>query len=298
MDLSLVPVAAAVCVAAALSLLVWALAPSDSTRSRTLRTLNRGFADGATAADPDGRNRGPLARTGRLLTPGGLFNVLDRWHARAGRPASWPLDRVLAVKVVLLGLGLAVSLLVATSGSWTPRTVLAVVLTPPFLWFLPDLLLLNVGIKRRQQITEALPDTLDQLSIAVEAGLGFEGALNHVARNTSGPLAEEIIRTLQDMRVGVPRREAYLDLGHRTDVPDLKRFVRAIIQAEQRGVSVARVLNVQASEMRLKRSQRAEETAMKIPVKVIFPLMFCILPALLVVIAGPAVLSIMDAFSD
>lgn len=128
--------------------------------------------------------------------------------------------------------------------------------------------------------------------------MGFEGALNHVARNTSGPLAEEIIRTLQDMRVGVPRREAYLDLGHRTDVPDLRRFVRAIIQAEQRGVSVARVLNVQASEMRLKRSQRAEETAMKIPVKVIFPLMFCILPALLVVIAGPAVLSIMDAFSD
>lgn len=298
MSLSLVAVAAAVCVAGAMSLLVWALIPEDSTRAQALPRLNRGFADGSNATDPDGRSRGPLASTGRLLTPRGLLHVLDRWHSRAGRPGSWPMDRVLAAKVVLLALGLVVGVVFATSGSWTPRAILAMVLTPLFLWFLPDLLLLNTGMKRRQQITEALPDTLDQLSIAVEAGLGFEAALNHVARNTSGPLSEEVIRTLQDMRVGVPRRDAYLDLGHRTDVPDLRRFVRAIIQAEQRGVSIARVLNVQASEMRLKRSQRAEETAMKIPVKVIFPLMFCIMPALLVVIVGPAVLSIMSTFSN
>lgn len=298
MELSFVPVAAALSVAVAASLLVWALAPSDSTRAQALSLVNRGFTDEADVADRERRSRGPLARFARRLTPAGLFTMLDRWHSRAGRPARWPLDRVLATKVVLLAVGLTLSALIVSAGALGPRSVIAMLLTPPFLWFVPDLLLLNAGSKRRQQITDALPDTLDQLSIAVEAGLGFEGALSHVARNTSGPLSEEIIRTLQDMRVGVPRREAYQDLGRRTDVQDLRRFVRALIQAEQQGVSIARVLNVQASEMRLKRSQRAEETAMKIPVKVIFPLMFCILPALFVVILGPAVINIMAAFSE
>ncbi|WP_440899227.1 hypothetical protein, partial [Actinosynnema sp.] len=187
MDASLLPWISGLTIAAALPLLVWSVAPGDSTRARALRNLERGSGlavpgVGRTTAD----SSGALARIGRRLTPSGLLQVLDRSHSRAGRPAAWPLDRILATKVVLLAAGLVVSLLVATS--MTPlglRTLAAVVLVPPFAFFLPDILLYNTGIKRRDQIQRALPDMLDQLSIAVEAGLGFEGALQHVARHTT-----------------------------------------------------------------------------------------------------------------
>jgi tight adherence protein C len=165
-------------------------------------------------------------------------------------------------------------------------------------WFVPDLLLLSRGQKRREEIQRALPDTLDQMTIAVEAGLGFEAAMAHVARNGTGALAEELIRTLQDIQVGQPRREAYRALAERSPEPDLRRFLRAVIQAEQHGVSVARVLTTQAQEMRVKRRQRAEEKAMKIPVKVVFPLILTILPVLIIVVIGPGVINIIDAFSN
>ncbi|MDP9429224.1 MAG: type II secretion system F family protein, partial [Actinomycetota bacterium] len=134
--------------------------------------------------------------------------------------------------------------------------------------------------------------------IAVEAGLGFESAMARAGKNGKGPLAEELVRTLQDIGVGQPRREAYLALAERTGVPDLRRFVNAVIQADQYGVSIADVLRTQASEMRLKRRQRAEEKAMQIPVKVIFPLILFILPTLFIVVMGPAVMDIIAAFSD
>lgn len=135
------------------------------------------------------------------------------------------------------------------------------------------------------------------MTIAVEAGLGFEAALAHVGRNAAGPLGEELVRTLQDIQVGKTRRAAYEDLADRVQVDDLKRFVRAIIQAEQHGVSVATVLNVQAREMRIKRRQRAEEQASKVPVKVVMPLILFILPTLFIIILGLAALWIIDSFS-
>ena len=116
------------------------------------------------------------------------------------------------------------------------------------------------------------------------------------ARNGKGPLAEEMVRTLQDIQVGQSRRQAYDSLGTRTDVPDLRMFVRAIVQADKYGVAVADVLRTQAAEMRMKRRQRAEQRAMQIPVKVIFPLMLCILPVLFIVLLGPAVLDIIKVF--
>ena len=135
------------------------------------------------------------------------------------------------------------------------------------------------------------------MTIAVEAGLGFESAMMRAAKNGTGPFAQELIRTLQDMQVGQSRTEAYLALADRTTVVELRRFLRAVIQADEYGIAVADVLRTQASEMRLKRRQRAEEKAMKIPVKVIFPLMLCILPALFIVLLGPAALDMMKAFS-
>ena len=151
--------------------------------------------------------------------------------------------------------------------------------------------------ERQQAIQLELPDTLDQMTIAVEAGLGFESAMARAGANGTGPLAEELVRTLQDIAVGQPRREAYLALADRTGVQDLRRFIRAVVQADQYGVSIADVLRTQAQEMRLKRRQRAEEKAMQIPVKVIFPLILCILPTLFIVLLGPAVMDMIAAFS-
>ena len=164
-------------------------------------------------------------------------------------------------------------------------------------YLVPELLLYSRGQERKQAIGLELADTLDQMTIAVEAGLGFESAMARAAANGKGALAEELVRTLQDIAVGQPRRDAYLALAERTGVPDLARFIRAVVQADAYGVSIADVLRTQAQEMRLKRRQRAEEKAMQIPVKVIFPLILCILPTLFIVLLGPAVMDMVAAFS-
>ena len=160
-------------------------------------------------------------------------------------------------------------------------------------YFVPELLLHSRGQERQQAIAIELADTLDQMTISVEAGLGFEAAMAQTARNGRGALAEEMVRTLQDIAVGQPRRDAYLALAERTQVEDLGRFVRAVLQADAYGVSIADVLRTQAAEMRLKRRQRAEEKAMQIPVKVMFPLVLFILPSLFIVVMGPAVVGFM-----
>jgi tight adherence protein C len=126
----------------------------------------------------------------------------------------------------------------------------------------------------------------------VEAGLAFEPAMARASRSRRGPLADELSRTLQDIQLGVPRAVALKNLVQRTDVPDLRTFVHAIAQAEKYGVPIARILRVKSSELRSKRRQAAEERAMKIPVKIVVPLIFCILPALFIVLMGPAVIRI------
>jgi tight adherence protein C len=203
---------------------------------------------------------------------------------------------VIAAKLVLpaIGVGFGLLYLLSTPGL-LPLLLIAVVVVVAY--FVPDLLLYSRGLERQQAIQLELADTLDQMTIAVEAGLGFESAMARAGRNGKGPLAQELVRTLQDISLGQPRRDAYLALAERTDVQDLGRFVRAVLQADAYGVSIADVLRVQSHEMRLKRRQRAEEKAMKLPVKVIFPLILCILPALFVVVLGPAVMDIVDAFN-
>ena len=164
--------------------------------------------------------------------------------------------------------------------------------------FLPELLLHSRGQERAQKIGLELPDTLDQMTIAVEAGLGFDSAMARAAKAGTGPLAQELARTMQDMQVGQSRRQAYESLASRTGVPPLRKFVRAIIQADLYGIAVADVLRTQADQLRIKRRQRAEEKAMQIPIKVIFPLMLCILPVLFIVLLGPAAMDIVAAFTS
>lgn len=297
----IVTVAAVVAASVGVAVLVWILvAGGDPVRRRAVSNLQRGFAaaGAATTGDDAVENVRVQDATGlpARLTPPRMVRTLDRLLTKAGRPPSWPLERLMAVKVILGLTGVALGAMFVMSRPMTLTYVLAVVL-PLLGYFLPELLLQSQGQKRSEQITLELADTLDQMTIAVEAGLGFESAMAQVARNGRGPLAEELVRTLQDMQVGQSRRIAYEALGTRTDVRDLRRFVSAVIQADAYGVAIADVLRTQAGEMRLKRRQRAEEKAMQIPVKVIFPLMLCILPVLFIILLGPAMMGVLAAFT-
>ena len=284
----------ALCVGLALAILVWLpLAARNPGHTRAVRNLTAGLEL------PDGD---PLKRSAAKpslalkLTPAGFQARLERLLRSAGRPPAWPLERLAAAKLVLAAVGVALGALLVSGAPGLGHLVLAVIVTG-VAYMTPELLLHSRGQERQKAIGLALADTLDQMTIAVEAGLGFESAMTRAARNGTGPLADELVRTLQDIQVGQPRRAAYLALAERTDVPDLHRFLRAVIQADQYGIAIAQVLRTQASEIRLKRRQRAEEKAMQIPVKVIFPLLLCILPTLFVVLLGPAVMGIIAAFS-
>ncbi|TQS92222.1 type II secretion system F family protein [Arthrobacter sp. TS-15] len=233
-----------------------------------------------------------LQRLGARLTPKGYTIWLDKLLAKLGRPAGMPLGRLLILKPALaLAAGLVGLLffLRAPSGSGFVLYLAAVSLV----YFIPDLLIHGRAAERQKAIQMELPNTLDQMLISVEAGLGFEGAMARAGQNGSGPLAMEMLRTLQDMQAGRSRKEAYIALADRVDVHDLRAFVGAIVQADTYGIAIANVLRTQAKQMRIKRRQRAEEQAMKLPVKVLFPLMFCILPVLFIVIMGPAVINVM-----
>ena len=282
-----------------LPLLAWAvLSHPTPARLKAVANLRRGAQapddpDRSAAAGQVGAVRRSLARR---LVRAGMVDRLDRLAARAGRPAAWPLERLLSAKIVL-GLGAAVlGVLYTVSTGRTGAGVLAAAVTV-IAFFVPELLLYSRGQKRSETITLELADTLDQMTIAVEAGLGFESAMAQAGRNGNGPLAEELVRTLQDIEMGRSRRQAYESLASRTDVPDLGRFTRAVIQADTHGISIANVLRTQAAEMRIKRRQRAEEKAMQIPVKVVFPLLLCILPVRFIVLLAPAAMDVARAFS-
>lgn len=282
---------AAALVGAAAPLLVWSIAPSAS-RKDVRRNLGRGIAAVVETQAPSPT----LQRIGqRFVLPANLAKI-KQLHALAGRPATWPLQRVLIAKplfsVVAALLGLM--LLSAHPNGVLLALSLIVVVTA---YFVPDLLLYSRGIERQEKIGLELPDTLDQMLIAVEAGLGFEAAMSRAGDNGKGPLAEELVRTLQDMRIGLSRREAYQALGERTNVPTLRAFIRAVVQADTYGISISGVLRTQAKEMRLKRRQRAEEKAMQIPVKVLFPLMLFILPVLFIAVLGPTVITVIQDFT-
>ncbi|SNR67022.1 type II secretion system F family protein [Blastococcus mobilis] len=289
---------AAAAVGLAVPVLGWSLfARPDAATVQARDNLLRGVeAVGPGTAAAERSRPGLLARLAGGLTPRGTVARLDRLAGAAGRPAAWPVPKLVAAKLVLAVVAGGFGLLLVSGGA-SPLVVLTAVVATVVAYFLPELLLHSRGQERQQAIQLELPDTLDQMTIAVEAGLGFESAMARAGSNGKGPLAEELVRTLQDIAVGQPRREAYLALAERTRVTDLRRFIRAVVQADQYGVSIADVLRTQAQEMRLKRRQRAEEKAMQIPVKVIFPLILCILPTLFIVLLGPAVMDIVATFS-
>lgn len=289
---------AVVAVVLSLPLLWWSFAGARTTSAaNTSSNLVRGMTDvtdlrtvlltksaGERAVRPAVQRLAVLVR--RFL-PMGQVESLDRKIAIAGRPGAWPLERVLAAKLMLAVGGLLLGLF-GLSSTPGPKALVFMVASTGLGLFAPDILLSRRGRERQQQIQSKLPDTLDQITICVEAGLGFEAAMARAGNSGEGPLADELVRTLQEMQLGSTRGQALRGLLDRTDAPDLRRFVLALLQAEAYGLPIADVLRTQAAEMRVKRRQRAEERAMKIPVKIIFPLVLCILPTLMIVVMGPA----------
>ena len=234
-----------------------------------------------------------LARTGHQLSPAGQTARIRRRLDVAGNPVGLDVDRVLALKMLGLLGGAVLGVLAPTVlGADLPVAVGGAIVGMLVGFELPTMALYQVAYNRTERLQADLPDSLDLLTISVEAGLSFDAALAEVARNTTGPLAGEFFRVLQEMQIGVGRGVAIRSMGERTDLPELRQFSTAMVQADTLGIPVAAVLRVQAREMRIKRSQRAEEQAQKVPVKILFPLIFCILPTLFLFILGPAVITI------
>jgi tight adherence protein C len=242
---------------------------------------------------------GRLVGIGRKITRADTATKIAHRLDIAGNPPAWDVNRIIGLKVLGLGaLGVMGFLFALSRGYPVNKTLLATVGFAVFGYVLPNLLLKNAGDKRELLMRNALPDAIDLLTISVEAGLGFDAAVARVAKNTTGPLAQEFARLLQEMQLGMGRQEAMRAMGERTSLADLKSFCLAMVQADSLGIPIARVLRIQSHEMRTKRRQRAEEAAQKVPVKILFPVIFFILPTIFIVVIGPVFLGLGDLFGS
>ena len=236
---------------------------------------------------------GRLSRAGGRLSSASSASTSEKRLALAGNPGDLRLTDWMGVKM-LVGIGTAAVLFLlfgVLSGGLVQGAFVGVV--GFFIGYLLPEFWLGRKIKARQKvILKMIPDTLDLLTISVRAGLGFDAALAKVVEKIPGPLSDEFRRALAEVRVGKARRDALRDMVPRTNVQPLSNFIGAIIQAEQLGVSISKVLQVQSEQLRIERRQRAEEMAAKAPIKMLFPLVGCIFPSLFVVILGPAIISL------
>lgn len=298
-------------IAMALGLVIFALVSSMEERAAVRNTL-RQLDDYEVESVRDQELLAPLQE--RLVAPfiallgklGGRFNPpeyvesIRRKHLQAGITQPEKVERFLALRVlgfVFIPVWLLVMLV------WNPFGLegllqLAATGLGVLIGALGPSNTLTKKVEARQtSIVRQLPDTLDLLVISVEAGLGFEQAIDRVIKNVPGDLSDEFARVLGETRAGSTRADALRAMDVRVDVPEIRSFVMSMIQADTFGVSIGRVLRSQADEMRIKRRQKAQETAQKAPVKMMIPMVFCIFPALFVVVLGPAIISIIENFS-
>jgi tight adherence protein C len=228
------------------------------------------------------------------LSPSGASESMVRRLDLAGNPGTWTAERIMGAKGVALLLGAVLGLVF---GGLSIKGLLIAAAAAAVGFFLPDLLLMNAGQKRQEQLRRGLADALDMLTVCVEAGQGFDAALLQVARATTGPISGEFARVLSEIQIGKSRGQAFSSLASRTTVNEAKTFVSALVQADRLGLPIANVLREQSNQMRIVRRQRAEEKAQKVPVKILFPMLLCIFPALFIVIIGPGAIRIVDTFS-
>ena len=296
--MSITLILGALCVGAAIPVIWWALTGPPTEKEAAKSNLQSGGSreidvrKQLLAKSAAERMLSPMmqrfAERGKRITPSGAGDTLLRRIQLAGLTDTWTVERAFAFKAIFGLAGALLALLLILSNP-TGLMIVASLAIAGFLYVAPDLYLRSKATERQKRIEQQLADTLDQITICVEAGLSFDNAVLRIA-NGEGPLPEELGRTLQDVQLGTPRSQALERLTERTDVPDLRGFIHAFNQAEKYGIPVAQILRVQSSEIRLKRRQRAEEMAMKLPVKLVFPVILFILPALFVVVAGPAVI--------
>jgi tight adherence protein C len=236
-----------------------------------------------------------ITEIGRRVTPTGYTANVQEKLVSAGQGDSEALDRFLAIRVIT---GVLAPVMMFLTWTNIPADGLARTGATLFVGLLflagPDAQLNRKVEERQWELRRRLPDVLDLLVISVEAGLGFEQALDRTVDAVPGPLAEEFSRMLGEVRAGANRSDAMRALDQRTNVPEIRAFVLAILQADTFGVSIGRVLRSQAEEMRVRRRQMAQERAAKAPVKMMIPMVFCVFPALFVVVLGPAIINIMD----
>lgn len=231
----------------------------------------------------------------RFLVRRRAVSTMERELLLAGLASTWRLSTVVLLKVLLpVIVFIPLALWTASDFSWKRSIVSAVVLLVAY--SIPSRVVHSRAQDRQSKILYDLPDVLDQITISIESGLGFEAALARVGQSNKGPLGGEIVRVVQDSRLGMSRRDAYQAMADRSDVDDLRRFIKSIIQAEEFGVPISRVVRTQAEELRVKRRQRAEEQAAKVALKLLFPMLFCMFPVLFILILTPAIVNMGKAF--
>lgn len=234
---------------------------------------------------------------GRTVTPSWQMKRIRR-HAQLAGMGPGGVEGLLALKAAAVAAGATlIPLLMAALGASLGPVVLWAVIGGAIGYFLPDVWVARKGEARQEEIRRTLPETIDLMAISVQAGMGLEGAIELVARKLPGALGEELHRLLQEIQLGSSRRQALQKLRDRTEIAELSTFAMALIQADAIGSPVSDVLQTHASEMRLLRRQRAREMAAKLPVKLLFPLLLLIFPALMVIVIGPAIISIIEAFA-
>jgi tight adherence protein C len=283
----------------AIPLLIFALAPDRRAVTSTSRKLSGSarFRERQLSASVTDRLVAPLihqaARQARRMTPTGTIDATATKLIISGLGNKVSLEMMLGLKLVMGVVLLALSYLL-TSG-WDLGLRLSVVgVSTAFGFYLPEIYVGRKAEERQAQIKSDLPDVLDQLTVIVEAGLGFDSALGRLVETGDGPLVEEFGRVLRGIRLGQTRAEALEGLGERTDVAEVRQFVAAIKQTEQIGVPIARILRTQSHHMRELKRLAAEERAMKLPVKLVLPMVLCMLPALFVVLIGPVIIRVMN----
>lgn len=219
--------------------------------------------------------------------------------SEAGKPYNLLPREVMVIKYMMtLAFAIGIRLLLQNSGKSHIQNLVMIIAGCIFGWLLPDVLINSKGRRRKEQVSKELPEVLDLLTVCIEAGLGFDGAIKKVVDKSNGVLSDEMFIVLEEIRMGTPRRDALRDMADRLAVDDFSNFVGSVIMAEQLGISIGKVLRLQSKEVRLKRRQRIEELAMKAPVKMLIPMVFFIFPAIFVVLLGPAAIQIMRAFGQ
>lgn len=233
------------------------------------------------------------------ITPAEIISSLEAKIIKGGNPGNLTVNEWVNIQALLAAGPPALTFLICReSKANIGITVLFIAAEIVLAFVLPGFILGKIITARQKVIQNSLPDVIDLLTVSVEAGLGFDGALMKVVEKKPGPLAAEFEKVLQEIKVGRQKREALKDMAHRIDIQDLTAFVGSVIQADQFGVGIANVLRIQAEQIRLRRRQRAQERAMKVPVKMLLPMVIFIFPTLFIVLLGPVIIQMIRQFSN